>query len=141
MNMGSSSSANAGLTPVLRLLTLPSPRTTLMAGLLVAVAAALIVSRGAAAYAGDAELALLLRFMGLIKLVMAAAAAGVLAWRLKSPLNRRLRLVASVACWCLAMGATLITSLAYLIPALALFHVGLLSLIAFAFLEGRPARR
>ena len=141
MNMGSSSPVNVGLTPVLRLLTLPAPRTTLVAGLLLAVAAALIVSRGAPAYAGDAELALLLRFMGLIKLVMAAAAAGLLAWRLQSPLNRRLRLVASVACWFLAMGATLITSLAYLIPALALFHVGLLSLIAVAFLEGRSARR
>ncbi|MFN2287967.1 MAG: hypothetical protein ABR578_06495 [Chromatocurvus sp.] len=140
MNTSSSPTANAGLTPVWRLLSLPAPRTTLVAGLLVAVAAGLIVSRGAAGYASDAELALLLRFMGIIKLATAAAAAGLVAWRLKSPLSRRLRLVAIVACWCLAMGATLITSLAYLIPALALFHVGLLSLIVVASLETRPAR-
>ncbi len=139
VNIGSMS--NTGVVPMRRLMTLSTPRTVLLAGLLVAVAAGLIVSRGAGAYAGDAELALLLRFMGVIKLFTAAAAAGLLMWRLKSPLSPRLCRVAIVACWCLAMGATLIASLAYLIPAVTLFHVGLLALIVVALLEGRPTRR
>ncbi|MFN2330024.1 MAG: hypothetical protein ABR612_14000 [Chromatocurvus sp.] len=140
-SMSNTSMSNAAVAPMRRLMTLSTPRTVLVAGLLVAIAGGLIVSRGAVAYAGDAELALLLRFMGVIKLLTAAAAASLLMWRLKSPLSPRLCRVAIVACWCLAMGATLITSLAYLMPAIILFHVGLLSLIVVALLEGRPARR
>ena len=140
-SMSNTSMSNAAVAPMRRLMTLSTPRIVLVAGLLVAIAVGLIVSRGAVAYAGDAELALLLRFMGVIKLLTAAAAANLLMWRLKSPLSPRLCRVAIGACWCLAMGATLITSLAYLMPAIILFHVGLLSLIVVALLEGRPARR
>ena len=116
---------------------LPSPRTVLAVGLLVAAVAGLVASRGAGGYVGDAELALLLRFMGVIKLATAAVAAALIAWRLQSPLSRGLRIVAIVASWCLALGATLITCLAYIIPATALFHLGLLALFVVALREGR----
>ena len=120
---------------------LPSPRTVLAVGLLVATVAGLVASQGAGGYVGDAELVLLLRFMGVIKLATAAVAAALLAWRLRLPLSRGLRLVAIVASWCLALGATLITCLAYIIPATGLFHLGLLALFVVALLEGRPVRR
>lgn len=115
-------------------------RLLLFAGLAVTVPGAFVIGSAAGAHAGDAELALLLRFMGVIKLAMAATAAALVSWRLGAPLAARLRPVAIGAVWCLAAGAVLITCLAYLVPAAALFHAGLLALLVLAVREARAER-
>lgn len=112
-------------------------RALLALGLLLAIGAALFAARIAPAHSGDADLALLLRFMGVIKLAMAAAAAALLAWRLATPLPRGPALVAIAGCCCLATGAVLITCLAYLLPATLLFHLGLFALLLLALQETR----
>lgn len=117
--------------------TLPGARAVLVAGLLLAVAVAALAAGQAVPHTAEPALALLLKFLGVIKLATAAAAAGLVAWRLAAPLARPLAAVAIAACWCLAAGAVLITGLAYLLPALALFHAGLFALLLAAVSEAR----
>jgi len=123
-------------------------RVPLIAGVTAAVAGGLWLggnagtSGSSAAFSGDPALALLLQFMGLIKLGVAAGAAALLFWRLRYPMAPTARRLAFFSIWCLAACATVIAQLAYLVPAALLFHLGLATLLMLAWREGRhDARR
>jgi len=117
----------------------------LIAGLTAAVAGGLWVGGTAGsmesspAFTGEPALALLLRFMGLVKLGVAAGAAALLFWRLRYPMSAAVRRVAFISTWCLAASATVLVQLVYLVPAALLFHLGLGALLMLAWREGRGA--
>ena len=118
-------------------------RILLIAGVTAAVAGGLWLGgtveglERAGAFSGEPALALLLQFMGLIKLGVAAGAAALLFWRLRYPMAPTARRLAFLSVWCLAACATVIAQLAYLVPAALLFHLGLATLLMLAWREGR----
>jgi hypothetical protein len=89
------------------------------------------------AFTGEPALALLLRFMGLVKLGVAAGVAALLFWRLRYPMTTSVRRIAFISTWCLAASATMLAQLAYLVPAALGFHLGLAALLILAWREGR----
>jgi hypothetical protein len=122
-------------------------RAVLIAGLIAAVAGGLWLGghagamQSSPAFSGEPALALLLRFMGLVKLGVAAGATALLYWRLRYPMTAPVRRVAIISTWCLAAGAAMLVQLAYLVPAALVFHLGLAALLILAWREGRHDSR
>jgi len=118
-------------------------RALLIAGLSAAVAGGLWLGGTAGtmesspAFTGEPALALLLRFIGLVKLGVAAGVAALLFWRLRYPMTASVRRVAFISTWCLAASATMLAQLAYLVPAALVFHLGFGALLMLAWREGR----
>ncbi len=83
----------------------------------------------------DAELALLLRCMGVIKVAMALGLAGLVHWRLGSPLAPGLRAAAVGASWAAMVSGLAILQLVALVPAALAFHTALVAAIAVACLD------
>jgi len=100
----------------------------------VAVLGALVLGlmgRGAA----DPELALLLRFMALVKGGVALVAAGFVAWRLRAPIAPGMGAIYIAAVAAMAGGAGLIWQLAHVAWGALLVHGGLITLVGVTWLD------
>ena len=90
------------------------------------------------------QLALLLRFMAVVKGAMAAAALALALWRLRRPASDRLALGYAVAVAMMATAPGLIWSLGAIVPGAGAFHAGLILYLVLAWRDGAvplPAAR
>jgi hypothetical protein len=105
----------------------------LVFGCLATVALAAWIGRPEAYPSTDADLARLLRGMGLIKGFLALAAVGVLLWRFGHPLSQRMAIAYLVGAW-LAAGASMLVWQLTMIPLAALvFHIGEITMLVTAW--------
>lgn len=100
----------------------------LSAGVLLIVPQAVLV---------DAELAMLLQAMALIKASLALGALLLAIWRFRLPIEPRIAGAYVGSIWLLTAATALIWQLAYLGVASTLYHVGLLVLLFTAFRDDR----
>lgn len=105
------------------------------------VAAGLLAGRLAGHGPGDMEwqLALLLRFMAIVKGAMALGALALTQWRLRRPISPRLAAAYTVALAAMALAPGLIWSLAEIVPGAVAFHAGLLLFLVLAWRDGAVA--
>lgn len=112
-------------------------RLALMAGLVLSMAIAAVVSVPLASSAVEPELILLLRGMALIKAAIALAALALSLWRLGRPVSGRVALGYFSGVWSLAGATVLIWQLSFIPAAAIIFHAGMFGLLALAWREGR----
>jgi hypothetical protein len=86
-----------------------------------------------AAAPGEPELALLIRFMAVIKAAMALGAVALVAWRLTLPATPRLAFAGIAACALMAAGPGLIWGMQHVIAGAVLFHAGFALLLVLAW--------
>lgn len=99
------------------------PRVALFAGLVAGVLAAPLLARGQPAAVEDPELAVLLRFMGYVKLLLAAVVSAGVWWRAGKPFASPVVAVAYAgASAVLVMAAVLIVLLSQVGQAAAVYH-------------------
>ena len=91
------------------------------------------LSFGSARGAADPELAMLLRFMAVMKAAMALAALALMAWRLGSPMKPGLAAAGIAAVALMAVASGLIWSLDHVALGAVLFHVGLFAALYVAW--------
>ena len=121
-------------------------RRALIAAVAVAAILGLAAGHASAPNAPEPALVNLVRFMAVIKLAMAAAAAWLLHWRLARPAAGAATAGAILAVCAMAAAPGLIWGMAHVLLAAALFHAGLLALLAMAWSDkgrdviGRTAR-
>ena len=112
-----------------------SARSTWLLTLAFAVAGtaafALTTGRGAA----DPELALLLRFMAVVKAAMAIAAAALVVWRLNGPVLPAAALGYIAAVSSMAAGAALIWRLEHVAAGAVMVHGGVVALAAVGWMD------
>lgn len=126
--------------PALSILVPTGPRSVHGAGLATAGVLGGALGFALPAMPADAELALLLRCMGVIKVAMALGLAGLVHWRLGSPLAPGLRAAAVGASWAATLSGLAILQLVALVPAALAFHAALVTAISVACLDrGRGA--
>lgn len=113
----------------------PGPRMVHGAGLAVTAVLGGALGSALSNVPADAELALLLRCMGVIKVAMALGLAGLVHWRLGSPLAPGIRAAAVGASWAAMLASLAILQLVALVPAALAFHVALVAAIAVACLD------
>lgn len=113
----------------------PGPRSVHGAGLATAAVLGVALGFTPPTVPADAELALLLRCMGVIKVAMALGLAGLVHWRLGSPLAPGLRAAALGASWAAMLSGLAILQLVALVPAALAFHGALVAAIAVACLD------
>ncbi len=94
----------------------------------------------AAIYAAGPDLAMLLRFMALVKAGFALGLVALSAWRLGFPASPRVAAAYLVACALMPAGAGLIWHLAHVITGAALFHAGLITVLALFWLDRDEGR-
>jgi hypothetical protein len=112
-------------------------RCLLVAGALIAAAAAYCVGDPTAYLTADPKLGLLLRGMAVIKAMISLAAVAALWWRFGRPIPRLTAAVYLTATWMTAGASMLVWQLWHIgIGALA-FHAGELTLLMFAWREHR----
>lgn len=114
---------------------LNAQRLLLLSGSVLLLAAPLTLIQPAVHWLNDPQLAMLLRGMALIKLALAVLALVVVWWRLGQPLRPRLQAVGVAGVWALSLAAGLIWQLHWIVPASALFHGAMLSLLVAAWRE------
>ncbi len=83
----------------------------------------------------EPELALLLRFMAIVKAAMAIAAAVAIAWRLNGPVRPAAALAYVAALSSMAAGAGLIWRLEHVAAGAVMVHGGLAALAAVAWMD------
>lgn len=125
---------------------LPARTLSLYGAVVLAAGAGILVAarQSGASDAMEWQLALLLRFMAVVKMAMVAGALGVAHWRLRDPgsAGTVLGLVAATALMAVAPG--LIWSCRHIILGASCFHLGLLAYLVIAWRDGRgswPVRR
>ena len=108
-------------------------RTLLLAGCVVAAAAALWLGEPAAYLAAEPGLVVLLRSMAAIKACIVVAAVGVLLWRLGHAVPGRTAAAYLVGSWLIAGATTLVWQLSFIPLAAVVFHAGELLLLFTAW--------
>jgi hypothetical protein len=116
-------------------------RALLVIGLVLSVAAAVVVAGAIPGPLRDAGLVRLMRGMALIKGAIVLGASAVLAWRIGRPISAGLLAGYLGGAWAMAFATTLIWQLAAIAPSAIAFHAGELTLLALAWRDSRPTRR
>jgi hypothetical protein len=134
---------SAAQTPIVATTTLSAPPRRAILVLAVAGAGAASAAVGAAGSAlpADADLVLLVRFMAVVKAMMAMAAAGLVWWRLGSGIGTGLAAGYIAAVTLMATSPGVVWSMTSPTLASALFHSGLLFGLALAARDGFTASR
>jgi hypothetical protein len=116
-------------------------RVTLLTGCLAAVFFAAAAAQPSAHLLADADLALLLRGMALIKAALSLAALAVLLWRFGRPVGVGLTVSYLVGAWLVCGASMAIWQLAAVPLAAVLFHAGELTLLVAAWRDRRDPVR
>lgn len=111
-------------------------RTVLVVGSVIAMIVAGFAASGVA-QSVEPELVLLLRGMAAIKGLLAISAAGLLWWRLGTPVSSRAAVTYMASTWMLLASAVLIWHLAFILAAAFLFHAAGVVGLVVAMREGR----
>jgi hypothetical protein len=132
---------SAAQTPMAATRALPGPsrRAILLLAVAGAGAASAVFAAAGSALPADADLVLLVRFMAVVKAMMALAAAGLVWWRLGSGIGTGLAAGYIAAVTLMATSPGVVWSMTSPILASALFHSGLLFALALAARDGFTA--
>jgi len=117
------------------------PRAVLLTGAALAVVAALALSSVLPRAAAEPELALLLRFMAMVKGALGLLALGLAAWRLGRQASPALAGAYCLGVWGMLASAVLVWQFTRLGLAAGSFHFWALALLLTAMLDGRRLRR
>lgn len=112
----------------------------LLVAMIAAAAGLLLAPAGAELLRSDAELAMLLRFMAVVKAVIAIAVLGITTWRLGHPMPIWLGLLYSSGCALMMAGPGVIWHLTAVGSGAALFHGGVLLWLAALAADHDTAR-
>jgi hypothetical protein len=110
-------------------------RAVLACGCAAAAVAGVLLGDPAARLAADAELAALLRGMGVVKAGLAGIALALSWWRFRVPVAPRFRAIYLVGTWAMTGASALIWQLSFIPAAALLFHVGELALLLAALCD------
>jgi len=111
-------------------------RFALWTGLLVAVAASMLVAADGAP-AADADYVRLMRGMAAVKGLMLLPALWAVDWRLRQAVRPPLAAGYAGAVWAMAAAPALIWGLQHVAAASVLFHVGMIAVVTIAVVDSR----
>ncbi len=113
-------------------------RLWLVGGCIAATALALRLADPTAPSRFEPDLVTLLRGMAAIKTLLVAAAMALLAWRLGRPVTTRIATAYVTGASFVAGATAMIWQLSSIVPASAVFHAGLLTLLVAAWRDEAP---